>query len=104
MTLTRHFWFYPSVGSFVKSKPQPDRACHFAVLLTASDSLQPVVSATRPVCSSPQQVSRDPRYPAHWWAPVAKEGAPSWEILPQAAANCKSSTNLQRPRFVSLSW
>jgi predicted NAD-dependent protein-ADP-ribosyltransferase YbiA (DUF1768 family) len=24
-------------------------------------------------------------YPAHWWAPVPKEGAPSWEILPQEA-------------------
>jgi predicted NAD-dependent protein-ADP-ribosyltransferase YbiA (DUF1768 family) len=34
--------------------------------------------------SSPQ-FSRDSRYPAHWWAPVAKEGAPSWEILPQEA-------------------
>lgn len=28
---------------------------------------------------------RDARYPAHWWAPVSKEGAPSWEILPQEA-------------------
>src|SRR4029078_12602064 len=24
-------------------------------------------------------------YPAHWWTPVSKEGAPSWEILPQEA-------------------
>ena len=24
-------------------------------------------------------------YPAHWWAPVPKEGAPAWEILPQEA-------------------
>ena len=24
-------------------------------------------------------------YPAHWWAPVPQEGAPDWEILPQAA-------------------
>lgn len=24
-------------------------------------------------------------YPAHWWAAVPKEGAPSWEILPQEA-------------------
>jgi predicted NAD-dependent protein-ADP-ribosyltransferase YbiA (DUF1768 family) len=24
-------------------------------------------------------------YPAHWWAPVAREGAPAWEILPQEA-------------------
>ena len=33
----------------------------------------------------PRRGSRDPRYPAHWWAPVAKEGAPDWEILPQEA-------------------
>jgi predicted NAD-dependent protein-ADP-ribosyltransferase YbiA (DUF1768 family) len=26
------------------------------------------------------------KYPAHWWAPVSAEGAPEWEILPQAAA------------------
>ena len=25
------------------------------------------------------------RYPAHWWTPVPAEGAPAWEILPQAA-------------------
>jgi hypothetical protein len=24
-------------------------------------------------------------YPSHWWAPVSKEGAPDWEILPQEA-------------------
>ncbi len=28
---------------------------------------------------------RDPPYPAHWWTPVPTEGAPAWEILPQAA-------------------
>jgi pimeloyl-ACP methyl ester carboxylesterase/predicted NAD-dependent protein-ADP-ribosyltransferase YbiA (DUF1768 family) len=26
------------------------------------------------------------KYPAHWWAPVPKDGAPAWEILPQEAA------------------
>lgn len=29
--------------------------------------------------------AHDPRYPAHWWAPVSKEGAPAWEIMPQEA-------------------
>jgi predicted NAD-dependent protein-ADP-ribosyltransferase YbiA (DUF1768 family) len=24
-------------------------------------------------------------YPDHWWAPVSKDGAPNWEILPQEA-------------------
>lgn len=32
-----------------------------------------------------QRIIRDPRYPAHWWAPVAEEGKPDWEILPQEA-------------------
>jgi predicted NAD-dependent protein-ADP-ribosyltransferase YbiA (DUF1768 family) len=32
-----------------------------------------------------QSPSRDGRYPAHWWAPVLKDGAPRWEILPQEA-------------------
>ncbi len=27
-----------------------------------------------------------PHYPQHWWAPASKDGAPSWEILPQEAA------------------
>jgi predicted NAD-dependent protein-ADP-ribosyltransferase YbiA (DUF1768 family) len=36
--------------------------------------------------SSPAQTSQhDSRYPSHWWAPVAREGAPEWEILPQEA-------------------
>ncbi len=25
------------------------------------------------------------RYPAHWWAPISRVGAPAWEILPQEA-------------------
>jgi predicted NUDIX family NTP pyrophosphohydrolase len=25
-------------------------------------------------------------YPAHWWTPVSTNGAPAWEIFPQAAA------------------
>jgi predicted NAD-dependent protein-ADP-ribosyltransferase YbiA (DUF1768 family) len=33
----------------------------------------------------PKQVSRDARYPASWWTPVPKKGAPDWEILPQEA-------------------
>jgi predicted NAD-dependent protein-ADP-ribosyltransferase YbiA (DUF1768 family) len=28
---------------------------------------------------------RHTQYPAHWWTPVSTEGAPAWEILPQAA-------------------
>lgn len=41
-------------------------------------------------CRSPQQAQpvssiTVPLYPEHWWTPVPKEGAPSWEILPQEA-------------------
>src|SRR5208283_5910334 len=32
---------------------------------------------------SPEPVAT---YPAHWWQPAPAEGAPAWEILPQAAA------------------
>jgi len=34
----------------------------------------------------PAQISRDPRYPAHWWTTVSEVGKPDWEILPQEAA------------------
>src|SRR3954468_11248436 len=38
-------------------------------------------------CSTTNNVERAMArgYPAHWWTPVSKEGAPSWEILPQEA-------------------
>lgn len=32
-----------------------------------------------------QQPARDPRYPAHWFAPVNDPKKPDWEILPQEA-------------------
>ncbi len=35
--------------------------------------------------SSSVERSRASRYPAHWWAPIPKDGAPEWEILPQEA-------------------
>ncbi|HEX5471538.1 MAG TPA: NADAR family protein [Lacipirellulaceae bacterium] len=35
-----------------------------------------------PLSKSPSQ---EARYPADWWAPVSKKGAPNWEILPQEA-------------------
>jgi len=45
----------------------------FAVTLARADS------------TNTPSIARDSRYPAHWWTPVAKEGAPAWEILPQEA-------------------
>jgi predicted NAD-dependent protein-ADP-ribosyltransferase YbiA (DUF1768 family) len=37
----------------------------------------------QPICI--QSPYKWPAYPAQWWTPVPKEGAPAWEILPQAA-------------------
>lgn len=37
-------------------------------------------------CAHPERAkSERANYPAHWWTPVSEAGAPSWEILPQAA-------------------
>lgn len=33
----------------------------------------------------PMAIQHEGRYPAHWWTPVSKVGAPAWEILPQEA-------------------
>lgn len=40
-------------------------------------------TSPHPALSTPG--SADSRYPAHWWAPVSRDGAPAWEILPQEA-------------------
>jgi hypothetical protein len=39
----------------------------------------------RPNTAASVQHAAIPSYPSHWWTAVAKEGAPSWEILPQEA-------------------
>jgi hypothetical protein len=45
-----------------------------------------VCHSLRPRCAAaPQQSSRDPRYPAHWWTPAPQAGKPEWERLPQEA-------------------
>lgn len=44
-------------------------------------------SSQHPAPSAPATIPRDSRYPAHWWTPVPKEGAPEWEILPQEAGS-----------------
>jgi predicted NAD-dependent protein-ADP-ribosyltransferase YbiA (DUF1768 family) len=39
--------------------------------------------AARP--SASELLAARSKYPERWWAPVSAEGAPAWEILPQAA-------------------
>src|SRR5215831_2287245 len=40
---------------------------------------------TAPPPKSTAPASKAPSYPAQWFTSVPKEGAPSWEILPQEA-------------------
>ena len=55
-------------------------------LLTFLLLSQPATAYAQQAASpSPPQISRDLHYPPHWWTPAPKEGAPSWEILPQEA-------------------
>jgi predicted NAD-dependent protein-ADP-ribosyltransferase YbiA (DUF1768 family) len=55
-------------------------------------SLTPLLLLILAGCHSPREESYSPtagqhdsRYPTRWWAPVLREGAPTWEILPQEA-------------------
>ena len=42
--------------------------------------------STQPIIRSPAELlAARANYPAHWWTPVPTNGAPAWEILPQAA-------------------
>src|SRR6266849_2803454 len=43
------------------------------------------IAATLALAAEPDHPVYSSKYPAHWWTPVAKEGAPVWEILPQEA-------------------
>lgn len=40
--------------------------------------------------------TKQPQYPDHWWAPAPTEGAPDWEILPQAASREKGEVILSK--------
>jgi len=45
----------------------------------------PEHSAKAPNRSAAELLAARTNYPAHWWAPVATNGAPAWEIFPQEA-------------------
>jgi hypothetical protein len=49
------------------------------VTLSGCRSPQPAVRSTADLLAARTN------YPAHWWTPVPTNGAPAWEILPQAA-------------------
>jgi len=51
------------------------RACFFLLLVSFASTAR----------SDSQTITRDPKYPVHWWTPVPTNGVPTWEILPQEA-------------------
>jgi len=55
----------------------------FSVVLTLP--VAGVRPAAPPAPSSEGLLAARADYPAHWWAAVSPEGAPAWEVLPQAA-------------------
>jgi predicted NAD-dependent protein-ADP-ribosyltransferase YbiA (DUF1768 family) len=59
------------------------RSFHYVVWYAASAIIMGCTSR-QPDAGTPT-AAQDSRYPAHWWAPVSKEGAPGWEIFPQEA-------------------
>jgi len=56
-----------------------------AILLVVATGCQSETTPRVPVAAATTATATKPPYPAHWWAPVPKAGAPSWEILPQEA-------------------
>lgn len=50
--------------------------------LTATAAFVNGCHRSQPPKAGPKPTSQNP---AHWWAPVSKEGAPDWEIMPQEA-------------------
>jgi predicted NAD-dependent protein-ADP-ribosyltransferase YbiA (DUF1768 family) len=65
----------------VDSRPAGSQAT--TATTDASGDSSPAKSAT--ALPADETIKRDARYPARWRTPVSKEGAPSWEILPQEA-------------------
>lgn len=61
------------------------RVAALAAVLSALIFSACVPSLAQEIASPANEVVRDPRYPPHWWTPISKEGAPSWEIFPQDA-------------------
>ncbi|HUI08312.1 MAG TPA: hypothetical protein VL486_15030 [Verrucomicrobiae bacterium] len=57
---------------------------HRSTLIRALSGLT-IVLCVGTALADPAPVRGDADYPARWWTPVPKAGAPAWEILPQEA-------------------
>ncbi len=62
--------------------PESNRSSILALLLLVICGCR---SAPPTMRSPAELLAARTNYPAHWWTPVATNGAPSWEILPQEA-------------------
>ena len=61
------------------------RACGLvmaSLVVLSCRAQQPLARSASPPAKT---VTSRADFPSHWWAPVAREGAPEWEILPQEA-------------------
>src|SRR5262245_33253171 len=76
--------------SRVQALPRSSRTLYWFAVAVAAATI-PGCSNSKPESPLASQSSRtqgangELRYPARWWEPVSKEGAPDWEILPQEA-------------------
>ncbi|MEW5981803.1 MAG: NADAR family protein [Acidobacteriota bacterium] len=60
-------------------------ACALVVAVCAAPGLVGCATPRGPAATRDQLLAARAHYPAHWWAPVSREGAPEWEILPHEA-------------------
>jgi predicted NAD-dependent protein-ADP-ribosyltransferase YbiA (DUF1768 family) len=75
------------------------KACFLPEL---SAEAAPNDNSTAPAATGKEEL-RDGRYPARWWVAVPKEGAPSWEILPQEASPAEVILSKRQPDLGLLS-
>ncbi len=73
------------------SSTSQSNCCYFALLTSAllatgcNSSTNPIAPPSAKQSPDAASATSAPQFPAHWWASVSAEGAPNWEILPQAA-------------------
>jgi predicted NAD-dependent protein-ADP-ribosyltransferase YbiA (DUF1768 family) len=73
----------------VNDKPMHHPIARINCLIIAAGLLFALLGACHasrpPKPAAASAISNHSPYPAHWWTPVSREGAPAWEILPQEA-------------------
>lgn len=67
-----------------QSAPQ-QRGCFVVLLFLALAAFTGCHTPRRTTQSPAELLAARTNYPAHWWLPVPTNGAPAWEIFPEAA-------------------